>query len=412
MNHNTENKKPRHKINLAQTHRFTVLGLLGILLLYSTASAYTAYQAPTTKKIMVPTLQYEHIGRFNYSVSLKDNTVYNNKTLLHSGEGIFFTRLIDHINITFTDTFQIDQNTEISGNYTVDAILHTSLWTKTYHLIPKTSFSSQGKTASFTTQFPLNITSYEKILAKINEETGVSAQNPQLVIQTTIMVFATNPNGNVTSVFSPSINVSLNQKILSISKNLSPYLSGMTSKSSMVSQEEVFTQRIFWIVFSLIIFICTPLFMFITTSTNDPENTTEKELRKIKKKYDEWIVETKTNPETPISRVIRVKSFEDLLKASEELAKPILLYTSSTDQKHRFYVLEDTLLYEFELQPEKMTIQTVSLIIQDDSKTIYRENQGKEISVVSTDSGTTKSVPIEQPKIKHRGRLLFSDSKK
>jgi hypothetical protein len=34
--------------------------------------------------------------------------------------------------------------------------------------------------------------------------------------------------------------------------------------------------------------------MFITTSSITPENATHKELKKIKKKYGEWIVETKT----------------------------------------------------------------------------------------------------------------------
>jgi hypothetical protein len=328
-----------------------ILGLIGILLLFSAVNTYRAYQTPTTTQQVTPLLQYNHTGQYDYTVYLKNNTVYNT-TSLRPGIGTYFTKLITHINASFSYTFQIDKDATITGEYTLQASIQTNLWTKTYLLVPRTSFNAQGRTARFTTLFPVNCTSYEELLAKINEETGVPAQSPKLIIQCTVVVYATTANATSSSVFSPSINVSLNQKTLEFSKNLTSYLPGVVTTNSTVTHEEVPTQRILWTALSLIFLASMPLFMFITTSRTPPENDTHKELRKIKKKYGEWIVETTTRPEQPKTQVISVKSLEDLSKVSEELGKPILLYESPDEKEYRFYILEDSLMYEYELKLE------------------------------------------------------------
>jgi hypothetical protein len=344
-------KKPRYKKHISFTTRATVLGILIILFIYTSVSAYTAYQTPTTKKIETTILHYNHNGQFYYTASLKNNTLYNNKTTLRPGEGTFFTQLISQVDASFSEIYHIDQDAHISGNYTIEAILETNLWTKTCPLVNRTPFTAQGRTAQFTTLFPVNCTYYEELLSKINEETGVSSPNPKLIIRCTVMMLAITTNATSSSVFSPSINVSLNQKTIEFPKNLTSYLPGVVTTNNIVNLTELPTQQILWAALSLIFLASIPLFMLTTTSSTTPKNATYNELKKIKKKYGEWIIETKTEPTQLKPKMISVSTLKDLSKVGEELGKPILLYSDPNEHNHKFYILDETVMYEYDLTP-------------------------------------------------------------
>ncbi|MBE3137076.1 MAG: hypothetical protein IMZ43_06775 [Thermoplasmata archaeon] len=404
-------QKTGYKKTIPSTIRFIAIGIIGILFLCSVFGTYTAYQTPLTKKIVSPILHYTNIGRFDYIALLKNNTVYDNKTTLRPGEGTFFKLLIQQVNVTFSYTFQIDHDADIAGNYTIDAILQTNLWTKSYPVVSRTPFNAHGITATFNTQFPLNYTLYEQLLQNINEETGVSVQTQQLILQSTVVVYATTTNHSVSSVFSQSINVSLNQKTLDISKELSLTTPGVLTNSTTINQEDITNQRTIWTALSVIFFAGLPIMMLLTTSRSESENKTEKEIKKIKKKYGEWIIETKTSPEQPKSRIILVKSLEDLSKVSEELGKPILLYGPSSEKDYRFYVLEDSMMYEYEFKTKEKMIKVVALCPKCGTKNIYEDYPGKKINVVCPNCGNPGIVSFDALKTKLRPRLIFSSLK-
>jgi hypothetical protein len=403
-----ENKKQYHRKKIPRTLRATVLGVLAIFLLYSAVSAYTAYQTPTMRKVTTPVLHYEHVGRYDYIATLKNNTIYNNKTTLRPGEGIFFKQLITQVNASFSYTFQITQSADIAGNYSVDAILQTNLWKKTYPLIPRTPFNASGRTASFTTSFPLDYISYEQLLANMNEETGVPAQNPLLLIQSTIVIFATTGNETISSFFSPSINVSLNQKTLEISKDLISNLPGALTNSITVNRPEISTQRILWPIVSLGIVVGMCLFDLLTTNSSGPQSQTDKDIRKIKKKYGEWIVETKTHPEILYSHMITIDSLEDLAKVGEELGKPILLYTGVNNTAYRFYVLDDTTMYEYVFKPKEVSTQNTTLCPKCGTKIKYETYPGNRLIMVCPTCGNTDSISLEKQSKPSRTKLFFS----
>jgi len=399
------------KKKVPHTLRLTILGVLCIILLYSVVSTYTAYQTPSTRKVIKPSLQYDHFGRFDYIVYLKNNTVYN-KTTLGPGEGIYFTRLVKHINASFSYDFQINADAAITGNYTIQATIQAPQWTKTYPIVSRTPFSSHGRTTSFREKFPIDYAFYEQALEKINEETGVPTQNPVLIIQSIVEVIATSANGTVASIYTPSINVSLNQKTIEISKELSLNQPGVLTTNITVSRSEVFFQRNIWTISSLILIAGMLIFMFVTTSTTSPESTTDKKLRKIKKKYGEWIIETKTSPEQPKSRIILVKSLEDLSKVSEELGKPILLYGPSSEKDYRFYVLEDSMMYEYEFKTEEKMIKVVASCPKCGTKNIYEDYPGKKINVVCPNCGTPGIVLADTPSKNPKWHQLFTSKGK
>lgn len=328
-------------------------GILIFLLLYSSSSAYAAYQTPESQRITTTVLRYEHISRYDYIASLKNNTVYDNKTTLRPGEGVFFKQLINNITATFSYSFQIDTNASIHGNYSVDAIIQTNLWSKTYSLIPRTPFQDQGKTTYVSVSFPLNYAFYDATLTKINDETGVPAQNPLLLIRSSVSVLATTANNTVSSYFTPTINATLNQKTLEISKELSINQPGSLTKTTTIRNENLSTQRQVWTASCVGCLIGIGILGFLIIQSTKTGNHTDKTLKKIKKKYGEWIVETHTYPEMMIDKKIQIHSLEDLTKVGEELGKPILLYANPDASNHRFFILDQTTAYEYILLPEE-----------------------------------------------------------
>ncbi len=339
--------------------RYTSLILLGVLLIfffYFTLSAYGVYQTPSSQKITTTILRYQHLGRYDYIAALKNNTVYDNKTTLRPGEGVFFKQLIRNITATFSYSFQIDTNASISGNYSVDAVIQTNLWSKTYPLIPRTSFKDEGKNAYVTVSFPLDYAFYDSILTKINDETGVLAQNPLLLIRSSVSILATTANNTVSSYFSPSINATLNQKTLEISEDLSINQPGSLTKTSTIIDPDLSSQRLFWTILSFISVVGISILGFLLIRSSPQINHHDKELRKMKKKYGEWIVETSTYPENILYKKIMIPSLEDLSKVSEELGKPILLYAAPDTSNHRFYILDQTTMYEYLLLPKEKKV--------------------------------------------------------
>ena len=64
----------------------------------------------------------------------------------------------------------------------------------------------------------------------------------------------------------------------------------------------------------------------------------------------EWYYETSLMNFEGILRNEAIKSIDDLMKASEELGKPVVYYSSSKPEKHAFYVFDDAIWYEYLIQ--------------------------------------------------------------
>ena len=107
-------------------------------------------------------------------------------------------------------------------------------------------------------------------------------------------------------------------------------------------------------------------------------------------------METKTHPEIPYSRMIAIDSLEDLAKVGEELGRPILLYTSSNNNEYRFYILEDSLMYEYELKLEDK-VKIITHCPNCRKKIAYGDYPGKKIDATCSNCGTSGIVFIEKP---------------
>jgi len=223
------------RIRMKKNIRLLVIGLIGLLILFSTASAYSAYQKQETTTETIPVLSYSQNGRFDYGAYLKPNTIYPDTEYLRPGQGIYFKNIIENITSSFTYTFTIDKNAEITGSYRLNTEIQTSLWTKSYPGDTENStgtFKRDGRRAEFTIEpFEIDLDYYESIITKIEGETGVTVGSPKLVIKCTVSISAKTEEKTITKTFTPTLSLSLKTKQIEIT-------APQTNQQSFVETEQ------------------------------------------------------------------------------------------------------------------------------------------------------------------------------
>lgn len=336
------------KIKLSNKIRLTIVGIFVIILLISLISLANAYQKPIKTQIEVSTLKYDQVGNYNYIGYISESLVYEGKQTLRPGEGIVFRDLTKSINGTFTYRLDTNQISEISGTYTITAQITTDVWIKTYTIVSETSFNSSGTTAFFTEQFPIDYIFFENITSQIEKETGVTVKDPLLVITTNIVIIIDADGEIIYETLKPSLSVILNKPTINIEFGTENQESG---EGIPIIQEDtnqdVINERNMWTASSLIFIIPLILLIGLTKSSKDLIKT-GKTNKKIMKKYKEWIVDVTKEPKRVMTDTIKLNSFEDLFKISEELGKPILHYSKDQDS-HNYYVLVESINYEYNL---------------------------------------------------------------
>lgn len=353
-----------------------------------------AYQEPITTEEKNTVLTYSGNSQFNYLTTMINNTVYN-KTLLRPGEGIIFKQIVDNITGTHQYQFQISQSATISSTYSLKAIVQTDLWTKTYTLIPTTNSESTGTRMTLTESFPIDFRFYDSILTTINEETGINAPNPILLIQASITVSAKTSEYTIFESFNPEITMSLNQKTIEFSDLLSLSKSGSKTETLTINHPEVIETRqarMYTTIASVLILVS---YLALTKMKPSEKTILEKELDKIQKKYGEWLVTADSNPVDPLSKTITIKTMEELSRISEDLGKPMIHYQKN-GTKNLFIVIDDAHIYQHELHVDERKETSLFSFFNMSNNTTNPDTKNK---TDNTEKKTTKSKTDSSEKI-------------
>ena len=87
-----------------------------------------------------------------------------------------------------------------------------------------------------------------------------------------------------------------------------------------------------------------------TRNNNTVRNEYKIELNKILKGCDEKIVEVNSRIETSGQGLVDVREFDEVLKVSEELFKPILYWNNEKEEESWFCVLGNNMIYRYVLK--------------------------------------------------------------
>ena len=395
-------KKMRIKINykrkvLPKNIWLAILAVFIVITLISGITTVFAYQEPITTEEKNTVLTYSGNSQFNYLTTLVNNTVYN-KTLLRPGEGIIFKQIVDNITGTHQYQFSISQSATISATYSLKAIIQTDLWTKTYPIIESSSYESTGTRLTVSESFPIDFRFYDNILTTINEEIGINAPNPILLIQASTSVSAKTDEYTISDTFNPEITMSLNRKTIEFSDMLSLSKSGSKTETITINHPEVEEARPSRLLTTFITGFILVIYLLVTKMQPTEMSALEKELHKIQKKYGEWIVKAESNPVDPLSKSIMISSMEELSRISEDLGKPMIHYTKGK-KNHMFAVIDDEHIYQHELHVDERKETSLFSFFNMSNNTANPANPDTKNKTDNKQKKTTKSKTDSSEKI-------------
>jgi hypothetical protein len=346
-NKKTKRKSRNMRIKIPDKIRLAIIGILTIIFIFLLISFANAYQKPTTTQIRVTTIEYNQALDYDYIAYLNESLIYEGKNMLLSGEGTIFKYITNSLNGTFIYTLSTSKKSDTTVSYTITATIETNFWNKTYTIKPESIVNFSGTTSALIEEFPIDYIFYENITSQIEEETGVTISDPTLVIKTDILLTINSDGQRIVRTFTPTLRVALKKPTIDIRENLDNKDSGEIIKTEDIFNQDVVDERNKWGASSLIFLI---ILAIVTSATKSSEELTEtgRINKKIMKKYKEWIVYIDKEPKKAKAEIIKVNSFEDLIKISEELGKPILHFSKKYDS-HDYYVLEESTIYQYSL---------------------------------------------------------------
>ena len=264
--------------------------------------------------------------------------------------------MVDTIEGSFRYRYNGTEREEINGRYKLTILLKTDQWEKKYVIVTEKNFTFYEKTSSFNFSFPVNLSFYESIIEQINTEIGMKAQNPRLILTCDIFLSSHTSKGSIYERFSPSVNIEIEDYLLKFTGDLIQYDTGNLTEEKEIFQQQVKNNRYIWTSISIGFFVILVFFGFGTEHIDKKECPEEILVRKIKKKYAEWLIEVKNLP-TAVQNSERIflKSFEDLNRVGENLGKPLLFNESECNGivKQSFYVIDNSTVYEYSLEYNK-----------------------------------------------------------
>lgn len=355
------------KIRMIKELRKSLI-IITVLILIITI-IYLIYSIKTPKKITQELIVYQTKSNTNldYQVKLIPNPIYDVE-YLESGK-TYISTFTDFVDITFQYNFTGNKTFHIKGNYIIELQMEgysgkdknfKSLWIKKYPPIKNEEFEVDSKQHNLTEHIPVILTHYLDFAKKLQEEANISS-NKRLKIICTTNVEATVEDEIVNEKYNNTMIIPLTKDYYDITGQLED-----KKETPIIKTTETVIPIQTWKIIVLCLFIllmalslCYCIFFVVPYEISSKE----KEINTIFKKHGSRIVTVQTEVDIIGKTLISMYSFNDLVKISDELIKPIL-YTHKKSKENitNFYVINDEINYYYSINNDDKILYETSNI--------------------------------------------------
>lgn len=351
-------KNKARKIKIRRSVRNAYIAILLIIMVLSIFILQSSFNSEKNKAF-IKTNIYEYNNRYLYSydVNMLENAYIDNDSV--PDKDVYVTDLMDTVNINMTYAYEANQSSEIEYNYRIIGNLEATysrdgedqkVWKKTDVIVPTKDLSVTSNKAEINENFELDIKDKIQMVKNFQEELGIQVQTKYTVL----LEISTKTNilgQDVINTYSPDIVFDITSKTTTISTTTEN-----TAKpqivTKMVQEENEFSQV--KAIFGSVIFVAALITLIVllikTRNNNTVRNEYKIELNKILKGCDEKIVEVNSRIDTSGQGLVDVREFDEVLKVSEELFKPILYWNNEKEEESWFCVLGNNMIYRFVLK--------------------------------------------------------------
>jgi len=300
-------------------------------------------------------------GAFGYRAKLKDNQLYGPVTFLKephspgieviSSDFQLFTALVESLDVSFDYQFNCEPKPsllkeEVSVLMVVE---EPERWRKEFQLLVHTA--EEGE---FSLNFPLDIAKLQEMSRDINEQLGGrGARNQNITFSVKVHTIAETQEALIDEVFEHQIILAIGDAITWSSEEESGLIStqGRKIPKTVTEINPVYKPLRKGSLIGL--GISFPIFAFLGYlfwQIRPRVSFLRRELKRIKRKYKDSLVETNEIPQLKLQeRITNMRSLEDLVKSANNSAEPVLFFVEEKQatfwvekgaNRHR-YVVED-----------------------------------------------------------------------
>ncbi len=332
----------------------TALLLGGVVL--SLVYIYKTHTLPIERQVITTLAAYEHRAVYRYLAHLKPNYLYN-RTILVPGEGLLYLRITKYLTINMSYLFLISRSSDIHLNCSVTMILESPAgWSKVLEERQVEPINVRGNEASVRLNFVIRPGAYWNIIEVIEQETGTSSSEYWIKIVPRIHVVADTGVGIVNETFIPTLSIGLRLRTdkgdIIVLEGLSNARKGSLTKTVIVMQKGLLKQRYFAYASTVSLasgLIASLVLYFKSRPKVTPLARTLRSLKGILAKISEEPIHMYNYT------LVKVSSVEDLIKISDNLAKPILMSRIAEEGKEMLalYVIDGTTKYQYQIELPK-----------------------------------------------------------
>ncbi len=383
------------RLQINRRLKIGIILVITILIASSSILIYREYKVPQLKEEIVSLYKYNNKANIDYEVFLKPNILYNEASL---GEGkLYITQFIEHIKTSYQYEFQGERKADINGGYEIIAQVegytgegetYKTIWKKDFIILPKKQFESKDKSISVKEDVSINLNQYNDFARQVIEDSKVSTSVKLKVFMNT-NVKASTDKGNIEDNITPLITIPLNTSYFEISGELSTEKPGAIEETRQVPLP-VDKKKV--MIYSVVLGILAIILLFILFFTKgvaikDPK---QKKLKKIFKSHGTRLVALNNELTITSLKQNAVKSIDDLVKISDEIAKPIM-YKYSLDYQYinKFYVTDENEIYIYDINND---IDKSNQEKEENEMSNKTEKLMKKIANLKSRSSETKEV--------------------
>lgn len=324
-------------------------------------------------------------GKFDYSLSLKPNSIFEGKAVLRPPSapppvslppsydlattgstspatltpaatvgpgGVIFTRLADRMDVTFSYQLKSDRPVDsVTTDAAIFAVISVpNLWTRNFPLL------QTRKAGDFNVTFPVDLASYVDLLDAIHTETGGAPESYDVSITANLRTVASSPSGKIDEIFMPAMKGTIRGNVLDWDRTLTASQPGAIKQTKVIANPNMYmglsldgARTASSALAGLFLFLCLgSVVLYVLTRPPKP-SLAEKEAARLKKKYAGRIVEALGHAPPAGDKTVSLSSVEDLMRVADELGKPVIHQgLISSDERHVYCVIDGTTRYEYQ----------------------------------------------------------------
>lgn len=348
------------KINLKSQKKQLLTAFLLLLIALSGAGLFWSLTRPAETTEEYTALSYYQEAGLDYRVHLRPNEFFP-ETVQGPGRA-YITELAEHLSTDFAYRFTVEREAQLKGQYSVNAVLTATtgrekkytVWEQSEELLPPQSFSSEDMELAIQQDVTVPISDYIELTGRLTEETGFVPEELNLAVTYHVTVEAETDSGPIREELVSTMVVPLRGRTFTVGLNPGESRTGTLTAIRQVPVQLVEETRLGFSVTTVITLLLLAALLFFTAAAREEKpGPAEKKLARILKQHgDRLVAFRKEMYSLATDRVLEVNSFEDLIKAADELAKPVLYNQPKTVDgcEHSFFVVAETGIYRYTIE--------------------------------------------------------------